>query len=155
MTIIPFEPAGESDLPILHRAKINPAFCSFPLLHYRIPAGFPSPAEDYKVKSLDINDYLVRNKASTYFFRVTGNSMTGAHIHDGDMLVVDRSVEPKHGHIVLAVINNEYTVKRLYACDGVIELHAANPDYPPIRFRENDELQVWGVVVGTVTRFDI
>ncbi|TYP82941.1 MULTISPECIES: LexA family protein [Nitrosomonas] len=79
--------------------------------------------------------------------------MTGAHIYDGDMLVVDRSVEPKHGHIVLAVINNEYTVKRLYSCNGVIELHAENPAYPTLRFRENDELQVWGVVVGTFARF--
>lgn len=68
--------------------------------------------------------------------------MTGAHIHDGDMLVVDRSLEPKRGHIVLAVINNEYTVKRLYACDGMIELYAENPAYPPIRFKENEELQV-------------
>jgi len=81
--------------------------------------------------------------------------MTGAHIHDGDMLVVDRSIEPKHGHIVLAVINNEYTVKRLYICDGVVELHAENPAYPPIRFKEHEELQVWGVVVGTVARFAV
>jgi DNA polymerase V len=65
----------------------------------------------------------------------------------------DRSIQPKHGHIVLAVINNEYTVKRLYFCNGVIELHAANPDHPPIRFSESDELQVWGVVVGAVVRF--
>lgn len=111
------------------------------------------PAEGYAEKGLDINDYLVRNKASTYFFRVFGDSMVGARIHDGDMLVVDRSIKPKHGHIVLAVINNEYTVKRLYAGNGVIKLHAENPAYPPIRFRENDELQVWGVVVGTVARF--
>ncbi|SFI82383.1 LexA family transcriptional regulator [Nitrosomonas sp. Nm34] len=153
MTIIPFEPTCESTLPILQRAKLNPPFCAVPLLQFRIPAGFPSPAEDYKQKSLDINDYLVRNKASTYFFRVVGDSMTGAHIHDGDMLVVDRSIKPKHGHIVLAVINNEYTVKRLYSHNGVIELHAANPAYPPIRFRENEELQVWGVVVETFARF--
>lgn len=156
MTInIQTESSSEFDLPLLQRAKLNPAFCGLPLLQYRIPAGFPSPAEDYKEKSLDINDYLVRNKASTYFFRVAGDSMTGAHIYDGDMLVVDRSIKPKHGHIVLAVINNEYTVKRLYSCNGVIELHAANPAYPPIWFSEGDELQVWGVVVGTVTRFDV
>ncbi|SFI50917.1 LexA family transcriptional regulator [Nitrosomonas sp. Nm34] len=123
------------------------------VLQYRIPAGFPSPAEGYSEKGLDISDYLVRNKASTYLFRVMGDSMIGARIHDGDMLVVDRSIKPKHGHIVLAVINNEYTVKRLYSCSGVIELHAANPTYPAIRFRKNDELQVWGVVVGAVARF--
>ncbi|SFN13305.1 LexA family protein [Nitrosomonas communis] len=156
MTInIPVESSSESDLPILQRAMLDPSVCILPLLQYRIPAGFPSPAEDYKEKSLDINDYLVRNKVSTYFFRVVGDSMTGAHIYDGDMLVVDRSIKPKHGHIVLAVINNEYTVKRLYSCNGVIELHAENSDYPPIRFSEGDELQVWGVVVGTVTRFEV
>ena len=123
-------------------------YCSIEFL-----PGFHLLQTDYAEKGLDLNSYLVRNKAATYFFRVVGNSMTGAHIHDGDMLVVDRSVEPKHGHIVLAVVNNEYTVKRLYACNGVIELHAENPAYPPIRFRQNDELQVWGVVVGTVARF--
>jgi DNA polymerase V len=149
----PVDSNSESALPILQRAKPDPAACSLPLLQYRIPAGFPSPAADYREKSLDINDYLVRNKASTYFFRVVGDSMTGAHIHDGDMLVVDRSSKPKYGHIVLAVINNEYTEKRLYSHNGVIELHAANPDDPLIRFRENEELQVWGVVVGMFARF--
>ena len=81
--------------------------------------------------------------------------MTGANIHDGDMLIVDRSVEPKHGHIVLAVINNEYTVKRLYCREEKVELHAENPAYPPIHFREHEELQVWGVVVGTVSKFPV
>lgn len=151
--IVPLVSTSESTLPRLQRAKLDPSVCILPLLQYRIPAGFPSPAEGYAEKGLDINDYLVRNKASTYFFRVVGDSMVGARIHDGDMLVVDRSIKPKHGHIVLAVINNEYTVKRLYAGNGVIELHAENPAYPSIRLRENDELQVWGVVVGTVARF--
>ena len=84
------------------------------LLLERIPAGFPSPADEYAESTLDLNTYLIRNKVSTFFFRVIGDSMTGANIHDGDLLVVDRSIEPKHGHIVLAVINNEHTVKRLY-----------------------------------------
>lgn len=154
-TIVSFVPTSASTLPHLQRAELDPTVCILPLLQHRIPAGFPSPADEYVEKGLDLNTYLVRNKAATYFFRVSGDSMTGAHIHDGDMLVVDRSIEPKHGHIVLAVINNEYTVKRLYACDGVIELHAENPAYPPIRFREDEELQVWGVVVGTVARFAV
>lgn len=154
-TIVPFDRSSTTTLPFLQPAAIDPAVCILPLLQHRISAGFPSPAEEYVEKGLDLNTYLVRNKAATYFFRVVGDSMTGAHIHDGDMLVVDRSVEAKHGHIVLAVINNEYTVKRLYACDGVIELHAENPAYPPILFQEYDELQVWGVVVGTVARFAV
>lgn len=154
-TIISFVPTSASTLSFLQPAEIDPAVCHLPLLQHRIPAGFPSPADEYVEKGLDLNTYLVRNKTATYFFRVIGDSMTGAHIHDGDMLVVDRSVEPKHGHIVLAVINNEYTVKRLHACGGVIELHAENSTYPPIRFQEHEELQVWGVVVGTVSRFNV
>lgn len=153
--IIPFDPSSSSTLPYLQPAVIDPLVCVLPLLLHRVPAGFPSPADEYVEKGLDLNTYLVRNKAATYFFRVVGDSMTGAHIHDGDMLVVDRSIEPKHGHIVLAVINNEYTVKRLYHQDGVIELHAENAAYPPIRFCEHDELQVWGVVVGAVSRFAV
>jgi DNA polymerase V len=125
------------------------------LLLHRIPAGFPSPADEYAESALDLNTYLVRNKTATFFFWVIGDSMTGANIHDGDLLVVDRSIEPKHGHIVLAVINNEYTVKRLYRLDGVMELHAENPASPILRFQEHDELQVWGVVTGAVSRFPV
>jgi DNA polymerase V len=136
-------------------AALTPVPSPFPLLLQRIPAGFPSPADEYAESALDLNAYLVRNKTATFFFRVMGDSMTGAHIHDGDLLVVDRSIEPKHGHIVLAVVNNEYTVKRLHRLGGVIELHAENPAYGPIRFQEHDELQVWGVVTGVVSRFTV
>ena len=142
-------------LPRLYRAARAAPLCRLPLLLHRIPAGFPSPADEYAEAALDLNTYLVRNKTATLFFRVIGDSMTGANIHDGDLLVVDRSIEPRHGHIVLAVINNEYTVKRLYSMDGAIELHAENPVYPPLRFREHDELQVWGVVIGAVSRFAV
>ena len=155
-TIIPFIPRNVAAAPPpLPRAALNPEVQRLPLLQHRISAGFPSPADDYIEKSLDLNTYLVRNTAATFFFRVMGDSMIGANIHDGDMLVVDRSIEPKHRHIVLAVINNEYTVKRLYCVDGVIELHAENFAYSPIRFREHEELQVWGVVVGAVSRFSV
>ena len=155
-TIIPFIPRNvAAALPPLPRAALTPEVHRLPLLQHRISAGFPSPADEYIEKSLDLNIYLVRNTAATFFFRVMGDSMTGANIHDGDMLVVDRSIEPKHRHIVLAVINNEYTVKRLHSLGGVIELHAENPAYPPICFREHEELQVWGVVVGAVSRFTV
>jgi DNA polymerase V len=136
-------------------AALSAAHCPLPLLLQRIPAGFPSPADEYAESALDLNTYLVRNKTATFFFRVIGDSMTGAHIHDGDLLVVDRSIEPKHGHIVLAVVNNEYTVKRLHSLGSVIELHAENPAYAPIRFQEHDELQVWGVVTSAVSRFAV
>lgn len=155
-TIIRFMPRGSvASLLPLQSAAATPASCRLPLLQHRISAGFPSPAEEYIEKSLDLNTYLVRNKTATFFFRVMGDSMTGANIHDGDMLVVDRSIEPRHGHIVLAVINNEYTVKRLHSLGGVVELHAENPAYAPIYFQEHDELQVWGVIVGAVSRFAV
>lgn len=146
-------PNTSTVLPRLQSTKRNPSVCRLPLLHHRIPAGFPSPADDYIEGGLDLNTYLIRNKTATFFFRVIGDSMIEANIHDGDMLIVDRSIEPKHEHIVLAVINNEYTVKRLYWQNKKVELHAENPAYPPICFREHEELQVWGVVVGTVSKF--
>lgn len=139
----------------LRMAALSAPLCRLPLLLQRIPAGFPSPADEYAETALDLNTYLVRNQTATFFFRVIGDSMTGAHIHDGDLLVVDRSIEPRHGHIVLAVVNSEYTVKRLHNLNGIIELRAENPAYPPIRFREHDELQVWGVVTGAVSRFPV
>ncbi|MGG7056287.1 LexA family protein [Nitrosomonas sp. ANs5] len=155
-TVVPYTASGKlAHLPPLQRAEADPVACRLPLLQHRVPAGFPSPADEYVENCLDLNTYLIRNRAATFFFRVAGDSMTGAHIHDGDMLIVDRSIEPRHGHIVLAVINNEYTVKRLYSVAGVVELHAENPAYPPIRFQEHEELQVWGVVVGTVARFNV
>ncbi len=81
--------------------------------------------------------------------------MTGVGIFDGDKLVVDRAVEPRHQHIVIAVINNDYTVKKLFKLRGVIELRAENPAYQPIRFKDTDELQIWGVVVGVLRRFKV
>lgn len=136
-------------------AQERPVPCALPLFSSRIPAGFPSPAEGYVEQGLDLNAFMVRNRASTFYFRVQGNSMTGARIFDGDLLVVDRSIEPKHGHIVLAVVNEEYTVKRLYRRAGTIELRAENTAYPPIRFREDEELRIWGVVTGTICRFNM
>ena len=78
--------------------------------------------------------------------------MTGAFIDDGDKVLVDRSIEPKHGHIVIASVNDEYTIKRLYKRKGVIELRPENPAFQPIRLREGEELQVWGVVVGIIRK---
>ena len=110
---------------------------------------------DYVEKGLDLNTYLISHPASTFFFRVQGDSMKNAHIFDGDIVLVDRSIDPKHRHIVLAVVNNEYTVKRLYKRAGIVELRAENLDYSPIRFQDCDELTIWGVVIGTVRRFSV
>lgn len=129
-----------------------PAF-EFKLINHRLSAGFPSPAGDYEEEGLDLNDYLVSNKPATYMFSVRGDSMIGASIEDGDKVVVDRSLRPKHDDIVVAIVDGEYTIKRLYIQRECIELRAENPAYPPITFTSGSELQVWGVVVGVVRRY--
>ena len=111
-----------------------------------VSAGFPSPAADHSQKRIDLNDHLIRNKEATFLFRVRGDSMTGIGIYDGDTLLVDRSLEPRHNAIVLAVLNNEFTVKRLYRRGGVVKLLSENPIYPPIQIKQGEELSVWGVV---------
>ncbi len=121
----------------------------------KVSAGFPSPAADYEEKRLDINVYLVRNPVSTFFFAVEGDSMQGAEIFDGDILVVDKSVRPIHGHIVVAFIDGERLVKRLYRRAGRVALVAENPAYPTLEIAEGQELQVWGVVVGKFKRFGV
>lgn len=115
-----------------------------------VPAGFPSPAQDHAVKRIDLNDVLIEHPLATYFVTVSGPSMREAGIDDGDRLLVDRAIEPKHGHVVVAVIDGELTVKRLYKRGGVIKLVAANPTYPEIRPREGSELEIWGVATRCI-----
>lgn len=123
------------------------------LISHRLSAGFPSPASDYVDDGLDLNDYLVRNKPATFMFTVKGDSMIGAAIEDGDKVVVDRSLAPQHNDIVVAVVDSEYTIKRLFMRDGAIELRPENAAFSAIRFAEGQELEVWGVVVGVVRRY--
>jgi DNA polymerase V len=124
-----------------------------PLDGVKVSAGFPSPAADYEDRRLDINDYLVRNPVSTFFFPVQGDSMQGAEIFDGDILVVDKSIRPQHGHIVIAFVNGERLVKRLFERAGRVALVAENPAYPPLDIHEGTDLEVWGVVIGKFKRF--
>ena len=133
--------------------KLDTLAFEFRLLSHRISAGFPSPATDYAEEGLDLNDYLVRNKAATFMFTVKGDSMTGASIEEGDKVVVDRAQHPKHGDIVVAVVDGEYTIKRLFKHMGRVELRPENAAYPPIVFLDGSELMVWGVVVGVVRRY--
>ena len=125
----------------------------FKHLSHRMSAGFPSPAGDYVEDGLDLNNYLVQNKPATFMFTVRGESMIVAGIHDGDKVVVDRALKPKHKDIVVAVVNGEYTIKRLYQLRGRIELQPENSHYQPITFSEGHELQIWGVVVGVVRKY--
>ena len=125
----------------------------FSLDTVKVSAGFPSPAADYEDKRLDINKYLVRNPVSTFFFPVEGDSMEGAEIFDGDILVVDKSVTPVHGHVVVAFVNGERLVKRLHHRAGRMALVAENRRYPALEIQEGMELHVWGVVIGKFKRF--
>ncbi|TXT28150.1 MAG: DNA polymerase V [Rhodocyclaceae bacterium] len=126
-----------------------------PIDTVKISAGFPSPAADYEEQRLDINEYLVPNPVSTFFFPVQGDSMQGAEIFDGDILVVDRSIKLRHGHIVVAFVNGDRLVKRLYVRNGGVALLAENPAYPVLKINEGSELVIWGVVTGKFKRFSV
>ena len=115
--------------------------CAWP-----VAAGFPSPAADHTQERIDLNRQLIRNKEATFLFRVKGDSMQGAGIYPGDALVVDRSINATHDHVVIAQLNGEYTVKRLYRKGGVVKLLAENPIYPARMIKEEDDFTVWGVV---------
>lgn len=121
-----------------------------PLYATKVAAGFPSPADDYVEGQLDLNSHLVKHPAATFFVRVAGDSMIGAGIHPGDILVVDRSLEPVNGKIVIAVLNGELTVKRLRRRDGVVCLVAENEHYPRIPIHEETDFMIWGVVTSVI-----
>jgi len=127
-------------------------YLALPLDPVRVSAGFPSPAADYEDQRLDINDYLVRNPVSTFFFAVEGDSMEGAEIFAGDILVVDKSIRPRHGHIVVAFVDGERLVKRLYNRAGRTALVPENQAYPTLEIQEGMEMVVWGVVTGKFKR---
>lgn len=123
------------------------------LVSHRISAGFPSPAADYAEEGLDLNDFLVRNKPASFMFTVKGDSMINAGIVEGDKVIVDRSLNARSKDIVVAVVNGEYTIKRLFKSSSKVELRPENPAYRPIVFKEGSELEIWGVVVGVVRRY--
>ena len=133
----------------------DPAADPCPLAFFtsRVEAGFPSPADDYLEGTLDLNEHLIRRPAATFFLRVSGDSMTGAGIYPGDILIVDRSLTPADGRIVIAVVDGELTVKRLSRQHGRIRLLPENPRYPPIDITAEQDLRVWGVVVHAVHSF--
>jgi DNA polymerase V len=121
---------------------------------HSVPAGFTAAANESSHEQVSLDSYLVSNPASTVLFRVRGDSMTGAGIFDGDLLVVDRSIEPVHGQVVVAAINNDMTVKRLHKKAGEVKLQAANPQFQDITFVESDEMSVWGVVTFSLRRWN-
>ena len=128
-----------------------------PYITAHIPAGFTAPTDDHLDTALDLNDVVVRHPEATYFVRVEGDSMVDAHISDGDILVVDRSLEPRNGDIVIAALEGVHTVKRLRLTGGngqrQVFLEAANPAYPPVKIEEESDLVIWGVVTHVLHTF--
>lgn len=121
-----------------------------PLFLATVEAGFPSPAEDYVEARLDLNKLLIKHPAATFFVRVQGHSMRDANIHDGDVIVVDRALTPTCGKIVVAVLNGEFTLKRIKIEKESLFLLPENPDFKPIRITSEMDFEIWGVVTYIV-----
>ena len=127
-----------------------PRILPLPFFSGKVAAGFPSPADDYVEKSLDLNELLVKKPAATFFVRAQGESMLGAGIHPNDILVVDRSIDPVPGKIVICALNGELTVKRLQRDKGHWQLTAENPAYADIVLHDGLEMVIWGVVTNVI-----
>ena len=141
----------QTSLEVLGAADaIRPSGPGLPLYLTPVEAGFPSPAEDYFDSRLNLQEHLVRHEAATFFLRAHGESMLNAGIHDGDLLVVDRAIEPAHNRIVIAALDGELTVKRLVRRHGKVLLEPENPEYPVFDITEREGVHVWGVVTYVI-----
>lgn len=141
-----------ANISFLTHPSASAAPSALPLFAHSVHAGFPSPADDYISEALDLNEHLIAHKEATFFLRAKGHSMTGAGIQDGDLLVVDRSLNATHRSVVIAVVDGEFTVKRLYKRAGKIRLLAENPDFAPIELADGQSLEIWGVVTNVIHR---
>ncbi|AEG00399.1 LexA family protein [Methylomonas methanica] len=156
MPVFPFKINTSDDVLCLSPAIAvfkpaqRPVKYRLPLFAGKVSAGFPSPAADYVDKTLDLNDLLVQKPAATFFVRAQGESMLGAGIHPNDILVVDRSLKPMSGKIVICALNGELTVKRLVFDNQQWKLRAENPVYPDFMLTDELELVVWGVVTNVI-----
>ncbi len=142
-------PPIRDGLAWFHLAKAE-KILRLPLFISKVAAGFPSPADDYVEKTLDLEELLIQKPAATFFVRAQGDSMLGAGIHPNDILVVDRSKEPMPDKIVICAVNGELTVKRLIVADGQWRLKAENPAYPDIPLTEDLETVFWGTVTNVI-----
>ena len=137
-------PAG---LPVAVNAAVPAtvflAYCS-------VAAGFPSPADDYATKAIDLNAALIKNPQATFLMRIAGASMRDAGVDDGDVVLVDRALRPIHGSVIIAVVDGEFTCKRLHKRAGLIKLQAANPTYPDIVPNDGQTIELWGVVTKVI-----
>ncbi len=128
--------------------SLIPSVVALTVFASRVPAGFPSPADDYVEDVIDLNRHLIiqGHEPATFIVRVEGWSMIGAGIHDGDEIVVDRALSPRQGDIVVAIVNGDLTVKRLGKMDNELALLPENPHFKPRVFKGDDTLEIWGVV---------
>ena len=129
--------------------KVSPTLL-IPLAKESISAGFPSPAEDHMELGIDLNRYLIKNPISTFFLRVSGNSMNNAGIYNNDLLIIDRSINPIPGHIVVAILDGEFTLKRLVKKQNNYYLKADKENYPAISLYEYTDIQIWGVAIYSI-----
>jgi DNA polymerase V len=126
---------------------------ALPFVKEGISAGFPSPADDFLDTSIDLNKELIKNPSSTFYGRVKGNSMQDMGIHNGDLLVIDKSLRPQNGKIAICYIDGEFTIKKIEIEQDCIWLVPANKDYKPIKVTAENEFLVWGVVINVIKYF--
>jgi len=135
------------------RLNLAPKSMRFWLMAHKVAAGFSAPPSDPIQSGPELSKCLVQDQAGAFLFSVTGNSMSGAGIMQGDQVVVDRSVQPSHGRIVIAVVNAEFTLKRLFYFNGRFELRSESESHRPVRLATEEEPEVWGVVVGVIRSY--
>lgn len=138
-----------------HPTSFHDAPLLVQLLQSRVCAGFPSPAEDLGAQRIDLSQMLIVHPQATYFLRASGHSMIEAGIFDKDILVVDRAIKPRHNHVVVAVVDGDFTVKYLFQRLGRFKLRSANPTFPDIVPKEGQTIEVWGVVTTTIKQFSV
>lgn len=124
-----------------------------PFVDAGIKAGFPSPADDFIELSIDLNKEYIKNRDTTFYAKVKGDSMKNAGIFDGDLLIIDKSLEPQNNKIAICQIDGEFTVKRIKIEKDIVWLIAENEDYPPIKVTPENELLIWGIVTASIKKF--
>jgi DNA polymerase V len=139
-----------SNVAALYDAPDTPSALTCPLSLALVAAGSSSPADDHLDRDLDLHELLIQHPTSTFYIRPPGDSMQGVGLYDSDILVVDRSLEPKHHDIVIAVLNGELTVKRLFRQGTLVQLRPANPRYPIVTITPDEELLIWSLVTGSI-----
>ncbi len=138
-------PSGHPPVPVV---EVGPAWAQQVLS--TVQCGFPSPAEDHALERVDLNKVLIKHPQATFLMRVRGASMREAGIDDGDVVLVDRAIKPSHGHVVVAVVDGDFTVKRLWKRGSNVKLQAANPTFPDVLPRDGQTIEVWGVVTNAI-----